>query len=147
MATVLVAIVRDKALLCLSGPSWYLRCIVRDAKGIVTALVATATARPDARSFLISESLVRADRSRTVFIFLHVVRAADVLYFHEPLHLLRYAKRNASLHNIRCKVQSCCRRDCGTAVDYVLWSNACALLPDLTQLYAYTAVISDWTQK
>ena len=43
------------------------------------------------------------------------------------------------------KVQSCSCRGCGTAVDYVLWSNACALLPDLTQLHAYTAVI--WMQK
>ena len=44
---------------------------------------------PDSRPFSISEALGRADRSRTVFIFLHVVRAADVLYSHEPLHLLR----------------------------------------------------------
>ena len=42
--------------------------------------------------------LVRADKSRTVFIVLHVVRAANVLYSHEPLCLLWYISSRRGLH-------------------------------------------------
>ena len=81
---------------------------------------------PDARPFLISESLVRADRSRTVFMFLHVVRAADVRYsgvggrfacikhqfanwtaetiFHLAKHLLT---GKSKLANLKKKIRAC----------------------------------------